>query len=390
VSTFSSRGPTYDYRIKPDVVAPGEKILSAAARGAGPSGSDKPTASSNGSSSSSSSSSSCAATYMSGTSMAAPLLAGHAALVRQYFRGGTYTAQLIAQGLCRAPYACKPAAPSGALLKALLINAGVPVTPPPLSSSSSSNSSPDDSSAAASEAPATAAAAAGSANATATAAAAAAAAAADTAAVQGALYAGFGRVQLNTTLMLQGPVSGGPVLFTLERNTTSRETTTLRVTLPPQRSHLGLKVTLVWMDPPASVVAARQLVHDLDLEVLLDTPSSSAGSTQQHLGNERTAALRPASDASSSSSSSSSSTSGPQPDRHNNVEQVELSAEQLQGIYSLRVQVHAYQLLESRQSFALVVSGAGEVQSASSAVAASCPEGSTGQTVVVSHAPSCS
>jgi hypothetical protein len=318
--------------------------------------------------------------------MAAPLLAGHAALVRQYFRGGTYTAQLIAQGLCKAPYACKPAAPSGALLKALLINAGVPVTPPPLSSSSSSNSSPDDTSSAASEAPATAAAAvAGSANATATAAAAAAAAAADTAVLQGALHAGFGRVQLNTTLMLQGPVSGGPALFTLERNTTSRETVTLRVTLPPQRSHLGLKVTLVWMDPPASVVAARQLVHDLDLEVLLDTPSSSAGSTQQHLGNERTAALRPASDGSSSSSSNNSASSGPQPDRHNNVEQVELSAQQLQGIYSLRVQVHAYQLLESKQSFALVVSGAGEVQSVSSAVAASCPEGSTGRTVVVRY-----
>jgi Subtilase family len=379
VSTFSSRGPTYDYRIKPDVVAPGEKILSAAARGAGPSGSDTPSTGTNSSSNSSSSSSSCAATYMSGTSMAAPLLAGHAALVRQYFRGGTYTAQLIAQGLCKAPYACKPAAPSGALLKALLINAGVPVTPPPLSSSSSSNSSPDDSSSTASEAP-TAAAGAGSANVTA----AAAAATADTAAVQGALHAGFGRVQLNTTLMLQGPVRGGPALFTLERNTTSRETVTLRVTLPPQRSHLGLKVTLVWMDPPASVVAARQLVHDLDLEVLLDTPSSSSGSTQQHLGNERTAALRPASDGSSSASSNSSA-SGPQPDRHNNVEQVELSAAQLQGIYSLRVQVHAYQLLESKQSFALVVSGAGEVQSVSSTVAASCPEGSTGQSVVVSH-----
>jgi subtilisin family serine protease len=92
IAGFSSRGPCTDRRVKPDVVAPGTDILSAKSKlaslqkfwGPGP----QPEYA-----------------YMGGTSMAAPLVAGCAAMAREYFinmRGH--------------------ANPSAALLKATLIN----------------------------------------------------------------------------------------------------------------------------------------------------------------------------------------------------------------------------------------------------------------------------
>ena len=87
---FSSRGPTADGRVKPDIVAPGTNILSvlgAQARGLEAWEPGQPYA------------------LSSGTSMATPLTAGSAALVRQW---------LMTQR--------NVAAPSAALLKALLIH----------------------------------------------------------------------------------------------------------------------------------------------------------------------------------------------------------------------------------------------------------------------------
>jgi subtilisin family serine protease len=66
VAPFSSRGPSLDGRIKPTLVAPGVRVVSAMHRGK------------------------CRSESRSGTSMAAPILAGAAALTRQYFLTGYY------------------------------------------------------------------------------------------------------------------------------------------------------------------------------------------------------------------------------------------------------------------------------------------------------------
>ncbi len=97
MAPFSSRGPTDDGRVKPDVVAPGAPIVSARSHDPG------------------------AGTgwgvydehylYMGGTSMSTPLTAGAAAVVREW-----YTARGVTS-------------PSGALLKATLINGAVDMSP---------------------------------------------------------------------------------------------------------------------------------------------------------------------------------------------------------------------------------------------------------------------
>ena len=90
IASFSSRGPTDDGRIKPDVVAPGTYIIS--------------TRSSMGSASYSWGVVDSYYAYSSGTSMATPLTAGTAALVRQYYVDN------------------ESISPSAALIKATLIN----------------------------------------------------------------------------------------------------------------------------------------------------------------------------------------------------------------------------------------------------------------------------
>ena len=100
VAWFSSRGPSIDGRLKPDIIAPGVDIWSAC--GYDPSGG-------------------CGDDYwqMTGTSMATPTVAGALALVRQYYMDGFFPtgSAVTANGFT----------PSAALLKATLINGAVEV-----------------------------------------------------------------------------------------------------------------------------------------------------------------------------------------------------------------------------------------------------------------------
>jgi len=98
VAPFSSRGWTRDGRIKPDLVAPGSQVVSAASDGIVPSPS-------------------CDDSVKSGTSMASPTAAGLAALVRQYFADGFYPT-----GWGRERDGFEPTA---ALVKAVLIASAV-------------------------------------------------------------------------------------------------------------------------------------------------------------------------------------------------------------------------------------------------------------------------
>eukprot|EP00897_Mesotaenium_endlicherianum_P002491 jgi/Mesen1/226/ME1141325C07687 len=94
MASFSSWGPTMDGRIKPDITAPGDMVRSArSSMGSVPT---------------------CATTVMSGTSMATPLTAGAAALVRQYYTDGFYPTGRKVPG--------NAFEPTGALVKATLLN----------------------------------------------------------------------------------------------------------------------------------------------------------------------------------------------------------------------------------------------------------------------------
>ncbi len=100
-ASFSSRGWTHDGRVKPDLLAPGQLVRSAAT--------DFTVGTRT-----------CGDRFSSGTSMASPTAAGLAALVRQYFTGGWYPTGVAdpARGF----------EPSAALLRATLIASTVDVT----------------------------------------------------------------------------------------------------------------------------------------------------------------------------------------------------------------------------------------------------------------------
>ncbi|MDX1584809.1 MAG: S8 family serine peptidase, partial [Thermoanaerobaculia bacterium] len=187
IAGFSSRGPATDGRIKPDIVAPGSSITSAF--GDAESGNGN-----------------CATGAKSGTSMASPITAGAAMLLRQYFADGFYPSGSRNES--------DRFEPSGVLVKAALLNGTNPL--------------PEDGE-------------------------------------FGGNDYGWGKVLLDSNLYFQGEdrdlrVFDLPNLQGL-RSGLSHD---YEITVDEGEE---LRVTLTWFDPEATLGAATQLVNDLDLEV---------------------------------------------------------------------------------------------------------------------------
>ncbi|CAM9966840.1 unnamed protein product [Scytosiphon promiscuus] len=200
VAFFSSYGPTLDGRIKPDVVAPGDQVFSAWSDGTD----DQ----------------SCRLTSGGGTSASCPLVAGSAALVRQYFKDASFFADDIeSRGGCTnqnsTAFQCDAFAPSAATVKAMIVN----------SANLMGGSSEPDS------------------------------------------FRGFGRVHLEAGMPMHGAGDTGLlVVDSSQASISSYGEITLAVGVDGNAG-VDLRATLCWIDPPATSVSATQLQHDLDLVV---------------------------------------------------------------------------------------------------------------------------
>jgi len=188
----SGRGPTSDGRRKPEIYAPGCNTFSSSGSGQV-----------------------CSTTGLTGTSMAAPAIAGVSLLVRQYYLDGYYPSGT--------PTPADSFVPSGALLKATLLNSAVDMT------GHSGYPSKE----------------------------------------------GWGRVLIDNVLYFPGDARKLIVADDL-RNASGRSTNEqAEYSFTVLGSTEQLRLTLVWTDPPASAStgSALALINDLDLEVV--APDSS-------------------------------------------------------------------------------------------------------------------
>ncbi|WP_319506852.1 PGF-pre-PGF domain-containing protein [uncultured Methanolobus sp.] len=190
IAAFSSRGPTDDGRIKPDVVAPGTFIASTRSSVGSTSGwgviNDD-------------------YLYMGGTSMATPITAGSAALVREYYNE--------VENL---------SSPSAALLKATLINGALNLTPGQYGTGSTQEISdrPDYSQ-------------------------------------------GWGRVDIENSIYPQYPKT----IEYFDNPEPLNLSDSWNVSYDVLYTSEPLKVTLVWTDFPGTPIVYPQLVNNLDLVV---------------------------------------------------------------------------------------------------------------------------
>lgn len=195
LADFSSRGPTTDGRRKPDVLAPGAPLVSA---------DEAP-----------GNASSCATAQLNGTSFSTGIVAGTLALARQYYVDGWY------------PTGTKVAAdsrtPSGALMKATIVNGAMPLTGLDGANGLTVTKIPS-------------------------------------------MDQGWGRVHLERSLGFAGDPSRIRVWDI--RNADGLATGQLQEYALDVAADQPLRVTLAWTDPaPATLMSGLPLVNDLDLEV---------------------------------------------------------------------------------------------------------------------------
>lgn len=217
----------------------------------------------------------CSTRSSTGTSMACPAVTGAGALVRQYFEEGYYPSGAAVAEDARVP--------SAALVKATLLNATVDMT-----------------------------------------------------GVAGypSETEGWGRVLLENALMFAGDLRRLSVLEDL-RNADGLSTGESReFTLEVEDAAEPLKISAVWTEPPAELLAAAATINDLDLEVV--APSGTL-----YRGND----IDPA---------TGLSTTGGAPDAINNVEMVIVASPEI-GDWTVRLVGAAVN--QDTQGFAVVASG---------------------------------
>ena len=200
LSSYSGRGPTFDGRFKPDLVTTGTPV--AAAKFA----------------------SKCAVTDMTGTSMACPLAASMATLIRQYFVDGFYPSG--------AANAADKLEPTAALIKAMLVTSTVPLK--------------------------------GIADA-------GVGVTVELGTVPSA-YQGHGRATLSRILRVKDAKGSTSHDGWFELQVHDKQSIKVgevkTFTAPALKCGVeALRVTLTWTDPPASTSAMAALVNDLDLDV---------------------------------------------------------------------------------------------------------------------------
>ncbi|QDZ18647.1 subtilisin-like serine protease [Chloropicon primus] len=186
LAEYSSVGPTFDERIKPEILAPGNLVSAGV-----PLLSRK----------------SCYVKEQSGTSMAVPVVSGAAVLIRQYFTEGRHKVDGVSQFTH----------PSGALIKAVLLNGAKPLD------GYSEAGYPMN------EVP--------------------------------SFEQGFGRVLLKRSL----PLDSSFKLFV--QDAVAISTGDVHSYCIETGDEGKLDVTLVWYDPPADLLSSKSIVNDLDLTV---------------------------------------------------------------------------------------------------------------------------
>jgi subtilisin family serine protease len=292
VAVFSSRGPvTDDYRIKPELLAPGDIILSAKSNPefdghyceAAPNMADS------------------AVKSMSGTSMACPHAAAGAALVQQYYQEGFAS--------CGEKCEDQGFVPTAALIKATMINSATSLMGHAYFDGYTGE-------------------------------------VVDMNPQQGHQFInGFGLINLNKALgFLTEDGSMYPVL-SANTGTFVGQDEYREFIFTLDEGNAFFSATLVWSDPAASITARNKLVNDLDLDVIL--PDCT-----QRFGNAYLDLHRASSNFPAAYDEAYRIRNGRFIDRVNNAERIYLDGPQA-GTY--RVRVSSYFLNSDSQSWSLVV-----------------------------------